>query len=453
MDSPLGRVLADALMPLSQREDGSFALLIPSGMTKQVWLRIAPPREIEPRMYQERLLISAGADRRSVPVTIRISSVEFPVQPRLTQIWWDYTDAATYDLTVLGAQSLHLAVRDLREHFVDQTWAHAGASGMPLTKDHFNEKHELVKPLDFSVFDAWVDRWDSQANYYAVFLSVRRDDFCGKQFGTDDWRARITAWTAAWRRHVIEKGIDPAKVCVLIMDEHSTDEQAAVILEWLKAIKTGFPEINTMATIMRKDVDTSAVQELYTKLDILIPNWSDYLPAADYYAKLQARGAKLWSYHNLPIDSAHPYGHHRLYAWRAWERGMTGIGFWAYCDSYGNGSWNPYAAVSPPYSPVYFGPGTVHDGKRFEAVREGVQDYERLALLRDRISYLKQTGRNDIKIAAAEELLAGSAHRVLSAYERQTAAGLSIDTLPADKMAADVLSMLEDLQHANDVAD
>ena len=305
MDSPLGRVLADALLPISPREDGTFGLLIPSGMTKQVWLRFAPRREIEPGPHLGQLLITAGADLHRVPVCIHISPVAFPAQPRLTQIWWDYTYGATGDLKVLGADSLHLAVRHLQDHFVDQTWAHVGASGRPWKADYYNDRNELVKPLDFSAFDAWVDQWDGKANYYAVFLSVKKKQgFCGKPFGTEGWRSRIAAWTAAWRKHVVEKGIDPDKICVLIMDEHSTDEQGAVILEWLKAIKAGFAEINTMATIMRKDAHKSAVQELYTKLDILIPNWSDYLPAPDYYAELQARGAKLWSYHNCPVDSA-----------------------------------------------------------------------------------------------------------------------------------------------------
>ena len=129
---------------------------------------------------------------------------------------------------------------------------------------------------------------------------------------------------------------------------------------------------------------------------------------------------------------------------------MTGIGLWAYCDSYGNGSWNPYAAVSPPYSPVYFGPGTVHDGKHFEAVREGVQDYEHLALLRDRIAELKQARRKDTKVADAEKLLAEGARQVLSVYARQTERGQPVDTSPADRVAAQVLGMLEDLRESSE---
>ncbi|MBU1735308.1 MAG: discoidin domain-containing protein [Verrucomicrobia bacterium] len=186
MDSQYGRVLADALMPIPAQHGDRYELTLPAGMTKlfrffgyfrdsyelrlppgmakyagrylarvelyklalpagmtkQVWLRFAPPARMNPGDYKGRLLINAGSVCQTVPLNIYISRLEFPVQPRLTQLWCDYTDGISYDFKALGEDSLPLAVSNLQKYFVDQTWAHAGASGMP-GADYYNKRTNL----------------------------------------------------------------------------------------------------------------------------------------------------------------------------------------------------------------------------------------------------------------------------------------------------------------------
>ena len=369
------------------------------------------------------------------------------------QSLWDYSDGLSYDFNVLGDAAVDTAIGNMRKHFVDVTWAHSGVAAIPWTSDYFNDGHELVKPLDWTRLDRWVRRWGGWPRYYAVFLSFRGASFAGTAVGTPGFDARLRAWAAAWREHVVRIGLKPSQIIVLVVDEYSTDEQAANLLQWCKPIKAGYPEIQILETVCQIRPDQSKVQELYEIIDIFCPPLPYYLqggkPVRDFYAKHVARGAKLWMYQNGLVETSDPYRHNRLQEWRCWLHGMTCTGYWAYCDAGGGGrgSWNPYlpTAVSH-YSPVYIGSGTIHDGKHWEAVREGVQDYEYLAILRDRLAEAKRQGRADAVVTRGEKILLDAPGRVL----RGDSQAMGVWWTPKDRTGADreiaaVLAVLESL--------
>jgi hypothetical protein len=84
----------------------------------------------------------------------------------------------------------------------------------------------------------------------------------------------------------------------------------------------------------------------------------------------------------------------------------TGTGFWCYGPG-GDGftSWNTFAADTELYSPAYVGVDRVDDGKHWLAIIEGIQDYEYLRMLRDRIAELEPAGRQSPALDRARELL------------------------------------------------
>ena len=102
-----------------------------------------------------------------------------------------------------------------------------------------------------------------------------------------------------------------------------------------------------------------------------------------------------WTYAN-PIGvgptKANPYDHYRLAVWRAWKEGMDGYSFWKYgggrWDSTGKGAnWGVvYRTDKPGCPPEVSKRELVVPGKRWEATREGVEDYTCLYLLKRAIS-------------------------------------------------------------------
>ena len=72
------------------------------------------------------------------------------------------------------------------------------------------------------------------------------------------------------------------------------------------------------------------------------------------------------------------------------------------------GSWNAYCQGTD-YSPYFVSDkGPFMESKQYEGIREGVQDYEYLCMLRDRIAELKKAGQD---VTAAEKFLAAAPAR------------------------------------------
>lgn len=93
------------------------------------------------------------------------------------------------------------------------------------------------------------------------------------------------------------------------------------------------------------------------------------------------------------LSSRSPYGGYRLSPWKAFERGATGCGFWCYAvgDQWRNR--DMWREPSSLYAVIYTLEGAPPDisraekiipSRRWEAWREGVEDYTWLWLLRQR---------------------------------------------------------------------
>lgn len=103
----------------------------------------------------------------------------------------------------------------------------------------------------------------------------------------------------------------------------------------------------------------------------------------------------LWTYANPPTGlpaKASPYHFYRLPVWRAWKEGMTGFSNWTYkggrWDSTGKGAnWGMVYLTGVEDCPAQVSKQErVVPSKRWEASREGVEDYAYLHLLRSAIN-------------------------------------------------------------------
>lgn len=457
-DTKYGRILATVLEPLESAK-GSYTVTVQPGMTKQVWLRFHPTT-VPPGDYNILIGIQGNSVTDSVTLPIHVSKIRFPERTRCRSSIWDYTDGqGGYSLKNLGYKYKNVVISDLKDHFTNVTWGHRRVIPLP-TAGHFNDHNELIKPLDWRKFDQWVQFWDgdSEPDHYLVFLNFKTLQECGgAAMGTPEFGARVRAWGAAWRRHVQGAGlIRPEQVGVLIWDEISTDEQAQAVLDWIRPLKSGYPELLLVQTSTLKQPDQSKVQDLFEFIDIFLPALGYYDMAPDpaaakaFYADHVARrGAQVWSYLNMHIALADPYGHYRMLPWRAWTRGMQGIGFWSYSDAGGN-TWERYgASTRASYSTVFIGKGTLHDTKHWEAYREGLQDYELLALLRDRVAECRKQGQLSAILDEAERLLAELPRSVEDASGSEWAVSLhwwkDKDRTVADRASDRVLALLESL--------
>jgi len=137
----------------------------------------------------------------------------------------------------------------------------------------------------------------------------------------------------------------------------------------------------------------------------------------DYFVNLrQKRNKEIWFYSCCgPSRSFDPAVYYRAQAWYAWKTGAKGSLFWAFgCGGGIADSFRPFDQKGVEYSPFFVSPTDAFRAKQSEALMEGVQDYEYMAMLHDRITEMKKAG---VDVAPLEKLLSEAVEDALPKEE------------------------------------
>jgi hypothetical protein len=173
-------------------------------------------------------------------------------------------------------------------------------------------------------------------------------------------------------------------------------------------------EVDPKALIYTDPVGRATMEELKRMspyVDIWCPNRSGYLlnEGQDKLAYLKSTGKSVWTYECMG-NAKHqsPLGYYRAQAWLVSHYGLTGMGFWSYCTSSADPWFTPEGTAD--YLLIYQGNGVV-SSKRWEAVRDGIEDYGILNELKNAVSRLKENTTNPI-VKAAKTLLETEAYDI-----------------------------------------
>jgi len=409
--------VAAALPELPRTADG-YTLTVPAGMTRQVWLSFRP-QGLTPGAHRGRIEIQAGKEPQlSVPITLKVYPLRFPDTPTLHLGGWSYTNSeAAYGLT---PQNRHAVIVHLRQHYVNAPWA----SGAVLGNGTYDGAGQMTAPPDTSNLDQWTALWPN-ARRYMVFKAVR-DSFDGSEMNTELFRTKVGNWARFWASHLRRTGRRAEQLGILLVDEPHGKEQYDTITAWARAINAVEPALTLFEDPQPREPEGPL--EMFSQVDILCPHLPAFLasPADGWYHKLfldqKRQGRELWFYSAAgPARTFDPFSYYLLQHWRCLKYGATGSAFWAFADPGRTeqrktlSCWNEFpAAGNGPYCPIYLDATSVTAAKYMEAIREGVQDYEYLIMLRDRIRQLDQKGVRSRALAQAKTLLATACDRVLA---------------------------------------
>lgn len=439
-DTKSGVPVAAALPPARKRGQ-YFRFAIPAGMTRQVWLTFHP-KDITPGSYAGEIVITHETLR--IPVRLKIYPFTLPDQPTLHLGGWDYTDQGSrYEVTPDNQAAF---ISHLREHFVDTPWA--TSSVMP--PGEYDNQGNMTKEPSPENFREWLTRWPGARNYY-VFASVG-NRFGGFEMGTAPFEKAVSQWISWWVDTLSEWKIEPGQLGLLLVDEPHSKEQDQTIIEYARVIKAAQPRVVIWEDPTWRE-PWKATPQLFELSTVLCPNLPMWIGQgerfAEFYVKQRDAGRTLWFYScSGPGKLLDPYSYHRMQHWFCWKYQARGSGFWAFGDSNGASSWNEYLSKLGAYTPLFLDQGSVTSGKHMEAIREGIEDYEYLRMLRDRIAEVQGEAVKGKAVDSAKRLLDTAANRVISVM--QTPEMIHWDR-PKDRSVADavrleVLEMLVELQ-------
>jgi len=405
-----------AALPVVQPANDAWRIRVLPGLVQQVWLTFHVT-DLQPGDYTGQLIVETDQrQRHSVPLRLRVWPFDFPAQTTLWLGGWSYTDGrGAYGITPQNRQAF---LKHLQDHFVNAPWATAAV----LRSFAFDKDHPTQIRLDTRRMDEWLQAWP-EARVYLVFLSVAhyggavKTALGGAEIGSPEFNERVGTWISAWVRHLRRKGIEPNRLGLLIHDEPHEGSDITALLAWAQAIRAAEPEVIIWEDPTYRN-PAAAPPELFDVCDILCPNRPMWLergdPFARFYLAQRSRGRTLQFYScSGPAKLLDPYSYYRLQAWHCWLVGATGSFFWAFGDNGQASSWNEYQAKHGPYTPLFLDDASVVAGKHMEAIRESVEDYEYLVMLRTAVEEAAAGGRRDAALRRAEQLLTRAARDVL----------------------------------------
>ncbi|MCC6446838.1 MAG: hypothetical protein IT210_25725 [Armatimonadetes bacterium] len=428
-----------AALPPARRAGQDYVIRVPSGLTRQVWLTFHPV-SARPGKHRGLIRLVSGKARMTVPVALHLYPMRFPERPTLHLGGWDYTDLdAVYDIT---RRNRSLVLAHLRERFVDTPWATAAV----LPPGRYDASGRMIAPPDTAPLDRWLRRWP-QARQYRVFAAVG-DRFDGSPMDTPEFARKVGHWIRFWEIALRKRGIAPSRLALLLVDEPTEAKQDAVIRAWAKAILAARTGIRIWEDPTHAD-PYAANPEMIAACDILCPNRVMFLSSGDRYRAFFARLPQEKAFYSCsgPVRLLDPYTYHRLQAWSCWRQKAKSSYFWAFSDSGGGSSWNEYAARGAAFVPFFLDSASVTPGKHMEAIREGVEDYEYLVMLRQAVDQAGKKERRSPALERARKLLREAPGRVLNAK------GIDIfewhrpkDRSLADRVRIEILEALSGLR-------
>lgn len=443
VDSWSGEMTASALVPANRAGRG-WTIPVPSGMTCQVWLRFHP-QDLPAGGYGGTLVLDSSAGVLRCAVQMRVSALSLPQPGTLGLGAFEYTDLDSSNAVTAGNRDAFIAL--CREYGVDSPWA----TRQVLTEGVYDKTlGVMTMPPDTRRFDAWVRAW-AGARRYCIFVNAG-EQFQGIHMERPQFSVAVAQWARFWAGHARKQGIDPQAVYLLLVDEPATPAQDKIAIAWARAIRSADTGLQIWTDPQHTD-PALAVPEFYALADVICANRQMLFSAGREKFRAMAErplrmGQRLELYSAAgPARSLDPYAYYRLQAWECWRLGAMAQHFWSFGDSGGASSWNEYAATRVPYTPLFADTTSVTASKQMEAIREGVQDFEYLHMLRQSIAGFEARDEITPKVLEANDLLN---HAVLRVLAQPGSRGLlwrdPRDRHTAETVRLEILDMLLSLQ-------
>jgi|GEM_PF-232423 len=409
----------DALPPLDKPLD------VPAGRNQPLWVLIHVPRDARPGDYAGNLTLKAEGWSATAPLRLHVWNFALPERNHVeTAFGLNPTRVFQYHRLTTDADRRRvwdMYMQNFAEHRISP---YDPTPLDPIRVKFLPEADPPRAELDFSAFDAAMLRTIEKYRFTNFRLTVaglgggRSDSrvepsLAGFGEKSPQYQAMFGSYVKQVEDHLREKGW--LKMPYIYWYDEPEPSDYAFVRAGMERLKKYAPGLTTMLTEQPEDA-------LAGPIDLWCPVSYNY--NHDAAERRRAAGERFWWYVccgprapfcTLFID--HPATELRVWLWQTWQRNIDGVLVWEsnYWDSYGEPDQNPYedpmayVAGSRPGEGQHWGNGDgrflypplsvfdrdAGDGPvvappvssiRWEMLREGIEDFEYLWLLRELIA-------------------------------------------------------------------
>ena len=295
-------------------------------------------------------------------------------------------------------------VRDLVKHRVNVFHPPSGSVPCPLFEGkEGGYLRKIREPLDQSklpLFDYELEQYRKHwkegtiLNVCPVYLPCLQNDMKAKDIKrfTPEIKDNLAMYFKALIGHLKAQGFSEDDFVLYMYDEvNATPEYVDNFCETVKIIEGVNPKVRVFLTLS----PGTKLEDTIKKVAPYVGIWCPYMSYlnTEYLEFFKSTKKTIWSYANFGYSGqkGSPLNIEK-YGWLAWARGIQGIGSWAYnywiadgWDDFDNLSADPVQGKRSAEAYVYWGPKGPVTSRRWEAMREAMEDHELLFCLKNAI--------------------------------------------------------------------
>ncbi|MBI2192154.1 MAG: DUF4091 domain-containing protein [Planctomycetes bacterium] len=395
---------------------------VPAHRAQAVWITVSVPADARPGRYHGQIKVVADKAEFTVPVALEVYPMVLPSRPSLYMTNWLHLDSLEHFFRVNRFSEDWWTL-------IDRVAANMGAHRQnviltPLQALVGFHKTEIGFRADFTYLDRWIETFMRhgvadliEASHLAGRSGGWNSDFAFNEFTLyepngslrqlprvpvtePDRQYLLRVFLTKVYEHLVERGW-AGRLILHLADEPIPANEASYrhLADFVKSV---------LPTVRR--IDAMMSQGLHGSIEIRVPQ----IQHVNDHFEARPKNEELWFYTCLAPQGPYPnrfldYSSlkPRILHWMNWRYRASGYLHWGYnywMQWQGGLFCNPFYTATgeserlgsgklrlPPGDPcvVYPGDGGIYNSIRWEMVRKGMEDYEYLRLLEERIAESK----------------------------------------------------------------
>jgi len=362
-----GVLVFDPILPIKQNE----TFKIEANKVSYIWLTI-DLEQLQETNYQANILVSSDNLQApySIPLTIDVVNKAIVINEPAAINWsytsnlpiWKNRKKTMEDLLEHGINVFVVPPQHIPQPNVDGNWNIGAAIRLKKDLDLFKGNGQILLIVGWGPGSrpAWMFN-DKNLTEQRKFEILKN-------------------WLNKLNTYMTQQGFHNSEWALYPVDEaHS--KKLDFLIKIAKWIKQANPDIRVYANPSQSRRGYATYRDLKI-LEPLIDIWQPSLAFAQqkgnrFFSEMET---PWWVYDNpkAPVKQSSPFKNYRRLAWKAWNIGSSGIGFWSYSDTQGSSAWDDFDGVRADWAVVYESEEKPVSSRRWEAFREGVEDYKLL---------------------------------------------------------------------------
>lgn len=412
----MGEQSWDALPEL----DEASMMEIPPLETRQLWIdaAIAPDAKAGKLKIETTAQILNGAgvldgpkSGRAVPpgevkIVLDLDVLDFEMAPATScrLCTWSYVESSAFKNAPAATY------KDLLAHGNNVFVATLG-------KAAYDKEGRIVGEIDYEKLDVILDNLQGSGAYILLSgVPPLQPEKGAEAPGGETHLKALKAYCGDLVAHMKAKGFGPGDYAMYPYDEPGGRDGwkgINAMVDFGKMMEKAYPDL-PIYTNAYGPTGPVMIEALAPYIDVWSPPVNLVSLEPEKMAVMRATGKPIWSYNCSYNNYGKPFpdegtlkigdtiSEYRVAGIWAFRHGLTGIGYWTYCCSPDD----PWARTSTEYMMVYTGKNGPVTSRRWEGVREGIEDFRILTALRQASDKpgLPDAARQKVRVLIEESL-------------------------------------------------